>query len=260
MAKKFSKVVSLLKNRQVDNELNQYWKERSESYSEQNRAQIESPKRMEWESMILKYAPQKECLKILDVGTGPGFFAIILAQRGHKVTAVDLTEEMLNQAKENADYYHVDIDFHLLENQFLPFEDDTFDLVISRDVTWMLQDAEAILKEWKRVTKKGGKVLYFDANWYYYLFDEEYKKKHMENEKVVKEKGGFLYNKAKVMENLAKVLPLSQKFRPDWDEAILPELGYSSVFTISNINEIVYTEQEQMQYASKPEFLVVAEK
>lgn len=252
--------MSLLQNGRVEKEMNQYWTERSESYSQQNRAQIEGPKRMEWESMILKYAPKKERLKILDVGTGPGFFAIILAQRGHAVTAVDLTQEMLNQAKENANYYHVTIDFHLLENQFLPFADDTFDLVVSRDVTWMLQDAKAILKEWNRVTKKGGKVLYFDANWYYYLFDEVSKKKHLENEKEVREKGGFLYNKAKVMENLAKVLPMSQKFRPAWDEEVLPEIGYTNVFTISNVNEIVYTEKEQMRYASKPEFLVVAEK
>ena len=196
----------------------------------------------------------------MDVGTGPGFFAIILAQKGHHVTAVDLTEDMLNQAKENAKFYNAKIDFHLLENQLLPFRNNTFDLVVSRDVTWMFQDAETILKEWHRVTKKGGKVMYFDANWYYYLFDENAKKKHVENQKIVKEKGGFIYNKAKIMENLAKVLPLSQKFRPDWDEEILPKLGFCDVLTISNINSIVYTEKEQMQYADKPEFLVVAEK
>ena len=62
------------------------------------------------------------------------------------------------------------------------------------------------------------------------------------------------------MENLAKVLPLSQKFRPDWDKEILPVLGYHNIVTVSNINSIVYTEKEQIQYASKPEFLVVAEK
>ena len=62
------------------------------------------------------------------------------------------------------------------------------------------------------------------------------------------------------MENLAKVLPLSQVFRPDWDKEILPTLGYHNVMTVSNINSIVYTEKEQLQYVSKPEFLVVAEK
>ncbi len=96
-----------MKDQHLETEMNQYWTERSKSYSEQNRAQIENEKRYEWEKMILKYAPQKECLHILDIGTGPGFFAIILAQKGHHVTAVDLTRDMLNQAKENADYYNV---------------------------------------------------------------------------------------------------------------------------------------------------------
>ena len=35
------------------------------------------------------------------------------------------------------------------------------------------------------------------------------KKKHLENQKMVQEKGGFIYKKSKIMENLAKVLPLS---------------------------------------------------
>ena len=86
------------------------------------------------------------------------------------------------------------------------------------------------------------------------------KKKHLENQKMVREKGGFIYNKSKIMENLAKVLPLSQTFRPDWDRETLPTLGYHNIVTISNVNSIVYTEKEQIQYASKPEFLVVAEK
>ena len=156
-------MVDFLKDQRLETEMNQYWTERSKSYSEQNRAQIENEKRYEWENMILKYAPQKECLNILDVGTGPGFFAIILAQKGHRVTAVDLTRDMLEQAKENANHYKVKIEFELLKNQFLPFPDNTFDLVVSRDVTWMLQDAEGVLKEWYRVTKKGGKVLYYNG-------------------------------------------------------------------------------------------------
>ena len=122
-------MVDFLKDQHLETEMNHYWTERSKSYSEQNRAQIENEKRHEWENMILKYAPQKECLNILDVGTGPGFFAIILAQKGHHVTAVDLTQDMLEQAKENANHYKVEVEFKLLENQFFPFPDNTFDLL-----------------------------------------------------------------------------------------------------------------------------------
>ena len=54
---------------------------------------------MSGKNMILKYAPQKECLNILDVGTGPAFCDYI-GTKGHHVTAVDLTQDMLEQAKE----------------------------------------------------------------------------------------------------------------------------------------------------------------
>ena len=39
-----------------------------------------------------------ESISVLDVGTGPGFFAILLAESGFHVTAVDMTPEMLDEA------------------------------------------------------------------------------------------------------------------------------------------------------------------
>ena len=43
-----------------------------------------------------------EKVHVLDVGTGPGFFAVILAENHYQVTAVDYTEAMLAQARKNA--------------------------------------------------------------------------------------------------------------------------------------------------------------
>ena len=56
------------------------------------------------------------------------------------------------------------------------YDDDTFDFVISRNLTWTLPDAQKAYKEWMRVLKKGGRLLNFDANWYHHLFDEEKRK------------------------------------------------------------------------------------
>ena len=44
-------------------------------------------------------------MKILDIGTGPGFFPMILSEAGYTVAAVDYTEEMLEKAKENLGKY-----------------------------------------------------------------------------------------------------------------------------------------------------------
>lgn len=70
-----------------------------------------------------KICSSKGALKYFGCRYRTGFFAIILAQKGHQVTAVDLTRDMLEQAKENANYYKVKIEFELLKNQLLPFPD-----------------------------------------------------------------------------------------------------------------------------------------
>ena len=44
----------------------------------------------------------KDHLRILDIGTGPGFFPMILAEAGYHVTAIDYTPGMLEKAAENA--------------------------------------------------------------------------------------------------------------------------------------------------------------
>ena len=133
-------------------------------------------------------------------------------------------------------------------------------VVISRDVTWTLQQPEETLLEWKRVAKPGGQILYFDANWYYHLFDEEWMKLHLENEKIKSQNGLPIHDKGKVMEEIARELPMSKRLRPTWDLDELPQLGFRNVKALKNLNSVIYTEEEQLKYRSKPEFLVIAEK
>ena len=81
-----------------------YWSTRVEGYSEVNQKELEGMQKQAWLQVLEKEFPpvSKEEIKILDVGTGPGFFPRILAEAGYNVTAVDYTEEMLKKAKENA--------------------------------------------------------------------------------------------------------------------------------------------------------------
>ena len=92
-------------------DLTDYWTDRAHSYSAQNLAEMNDWRRDAWRELILEHAPKKECLRILDVGTGPGFFAINLALAGHKVTAIDVTEHMIWHAKRNAKSYGAEVDF-----------------------------------------------------------------------------------------------------------------------------------------------------
>ena len=79
------------------------------------------------------------------------------------MTAVDYTQEMLDTAKRNAGNLCERISFYKMDAQNLEFEDDVFDVVISRNLTWNLKDPKRAYEEWCRVLKPGGKLLNFDA-------------------------------------------------------------------------------------------------
>ena len=92
----------------LKNEIHDYWTNRARGYSEYNQQEMADARRMMWRDKLLSLLreafPEREPgeIKILDVGTGPGFFAILLAEAGYQVTAIDYTEEMLREAQQNA--------------------------------------------------------------------------------------------------------------------------------------------------------------
>ena len=64
------------------------------------------------------------------MGTGPGFFALLLAEAGYQVTAADVTEEMLKEAKKNTGVFAEKITWKLSDAQKLELGDCEFDAVI----------------------------------------------------------------------------------------------------------------------------------
>ena len=71
-------------------DIRKYWTKRAKGYSEYNQGELSGEQREKWRQAILAELPDKPLTEIhlLDVGTGPGFFAIILAEAGIQVTAV----------------------------------------------------------------------------------------------------------------------------------------------------------------------------
>ncbi len=104
-------------------------------------------------------APQK----ILDVATGTGAQAYELAKLGHDVTGIDLSPEMLVQAKKKLNP-SLTLRFLQADGTKLPFKDNRFDASsISLGLHDMPYEIDLlVLKEMKRVTKKNGIILIVD--------------------------------------------------------------------------------------------------
>ena len=241
----------------------------TEGYSEVNEKELAGSQREAWLHVLEEQFPEKkkEEMKILDIGTGPGFFPMILSEAGYTVTAVDYTEEMLEKAKENLGKYTKygleRVTLQRMDAQNLEFADETFDVVISRNLTWNLEKPEQAYQEWMRVLKPGGVLLNFDANWYGYLYDEEKKEAYEADRKKVEEQqldDHYLCTDIDRMENIARQVPLSAMERPAWDTKVLESLGVCSIQNDSEIWKRVWSEEERLNYASTPMFLVRAEK
>lgn len=239
----------------LEGQMNGYWKDRSESYSAQNLGQFFGEKRAAWEEKLFGDWTQGRSLRVLDIGTGPGLFAILAALRGHKVTAVDMSQEMLQKAQANACMTGVSIQLQQVGNR-LPFAQESFDLIVSRDVTWTLTEPEEQLQHWASLLAPGGEMLYFDAEWYAYLRTEAHRKEYERKKREIREKGGFLYQKANDMEQVAYHLPLTHQVRPQWDREYWARQNGFDCWVEEALNEVVYSPVEQMQYESFPEFLV----
>ena len=110
-------------------------------------------------TMLLAGMPEDMSgMKVLDIGCGTGYFSALLAERGAEVTAADLSEEMLVQARVRCGdkvtaYQQADA-------EALPFADASFDLVFSSLALQWCVDLAAPLRELQRVTKAGGQIFF----------------------------------------------------------------------------------------------------
>ena len=245
-------------------ETKERWEESSPHFTKNINRSIFDEKEVEaWQKVIMKNAPKEGPLEILDIGTGPGFFAIILSQLGHKVTAIDCTDGMLKGAKKNAKEAGVSPVFKQMDCQHMDFKDDSFDLIVTRNVSWTLTEPIQAYKEWKRVLKPGGRMLVFDGNWYNNFFDEDAKETLAAGMlKYRQEYGAFPEGFSMfLIEDYWLQLPLVGIKRPDWDKATLWKLGFKNIRAELDLDEQVgQSEKSKLLYGCSPMFLISADK
>ncbi len=145
--------------------ISEYWNKRAFNYDKSVGHRINSQEEKEEWKKILRDALGNKKMYILDVGTGTGFLAMLLAELGHRVVGVDISDEMLKIARKKAYSYGLNVVFKKGDAEKLPFDDRTFDAVVCRHVFWTLPNPLNALKEWHRVVKDGGKVVVIDGKW-----------------------------------------------------------------------------------------------
>lgn len=112
---------------------------------------------------LVGFARIRSGQQVLDVACGTGVVALAAARTGARVSGLDLTPELLAHARENAAIAGVEVDWREGDVEALPFEDESFDVVVSQFGHMFAPRPEVATREMMRVLKPGGTLAF--ATW-----------------------------------------------------------------------------------------------
>ena len=232
-----------------------YWDQRSDAFCELRMRELNGPKRDRWLAEIRRFLPAHEGpLRVLDLGTGTGFFAFLFASEGHEAIGIDLTESMIEKAKESAAALGLDAAFYVMDAENPQFEEASFDVLVTRNLTWTLPHVASAYHEWYHLLKPGGLLLNFDADYANHF-------ETMDEDQLPENHAHRLVSSALCAENEAITMEVAayQMPRPQWDVQILLEAGFSEIRVDTGVWRRVYQEIDEF-YNPTPIFALAAYK
>ena len=120
--------------------------------------------RQEYRRLAEKVATCRQEGRLLEIGPGPGYIAIELSKLGNfQITGLDISEAMIEIAKRNAKEADAEIKFRLGDAANMPFENNSFDFIISSGSLHHWKEPIKIFDEIHRTLKTKGKALVCDV-------------------------------------------------------------------------------------------------
>ncbi|MBC3803103.1 methyltransferase domain-containing protein [Acetobacterium fimetarium] len=152
-------------NATLKNMVVEQWDHYAPKYTTRVGYHLSSDLKEAWKKELSRATDNRHNLKVLDVGTGPGFIAMLFEELGQDCIGVDFSEEMIKAARKESKKNHSSCSFIQADAEALPFDDESFDVVTNRHVIWTLTDPQKAMIEWVRVLKPGGRLIIFEGDW-----------------------------------------------------------------------------------------------
>lgn len=108
-------------------------------------------------------SPLGDGADVLEIAPGPGFFSIELAKVGkYKIAGVDISKTFVQIARKNAREEGVEVDFRQGNASALPFDANSFELIMCRAAFKNFSEPAKAVQEMHRVLKPGGRAVVID--------------------------------------------------------------------------------------------------
>lgn len=138
-----------------------------------------------------KFIPEKPC-KILDAGGGTGFYSIPLALKGHEITILDVSEKMLEKARQSAIKHGVSKKVKTVQGNMahLKFPESSFDAILCH-LAFGYTEPSQTLSEFYKVLKDDGFLSLTVANKHFYCIKESLKGNFSKVKEILEAKNFF---------------------------------------------------------------------
>ena len=226
-----------------------YWDRRAAQFSAQRAREWRSDKHLRWLAEFEKYLPADRPLEILDVGTGTGFFALLLAARGHRTTGIDLSGEMIGQARKTAETLGIPAAFFVMDAERPDFPAGRFDALVTRNLTWTLPHLCRAYEAWHSLLRPGGVLINFDGD-----YCRETQPQTLPENHAHRKIGAELLAE---YERIKGALRPLQHPRPAWDTLLLRQAGFRDIRVDTAVWRRIYREQDEF-YNPTPIFAISA--
>ena len=242
--------------RDASSRIKSYWTLRAHDFATVRENELKDDISERWIAEMEQFLPRKDHLEILDAGTGTGYFAILLSKRGHRLTGVDLTPAMIDEARRLGGENGVAPAFFVMDVQSMTFPDDRFDVVVTRNLTWTLPDPGKAYAEWFRVLRPGGILINFDAAYAENVRNHNQKASYIDPSGAY---GHFGITPALSEENarITLEMPAAGEDRPMWDLALIKGAGFTAFGTDLSAGRRILREHDLVD---APLFLLWARK
>ena len=111
-------------------------------------------------ALLARHAGIRPGQRVLDVACGTGVVAVTAARAGARVAGLDLTPELIERARQKSRIADGEVEWHVGDVEELPFEDATFDAVVSQFGHMFAPRPEVAVSEMLRVLKRGGTIAF----------------------------------------------------------------------------------------------------
>lgn len=238
-------------NAKIKGEVADYWTARAEKFNELKVQELKSDMRERWLEEFKQHLPAQKGLKILDIGTGTGFFCFLLAAEEHELTGIDLTEDMIQEARKTSTILQIPATFYVMDAEMPAFKAESFDVIVTRNVSWTLPDLNKAYGSWYHLLKKDGMLINFDADYCREKNDQRLPENHAHSK--ISDAQWNAYEKLK-----DELRPITNP-RPEWDAELLKLIGFKEITIDEQVGDRIYKEIDQF-YNLTPIFTIVARK